>query len=620
MRLVRLGLLFSILLSGIRQYAYAIRPVVLQNSDTQYVIENDNLEIFRDSSQKFTFEQVSSPSFNKFELNHEDYPYAEEQTTAYWIRFKVKNAYTINQRWVFEGLSHHAQNFKIYIPDGENKYHEYTTGQNFNFAKRDYHVSNLVFELPSYMYAEYYVYVRVVSSNGVSFEYEIRTQNHFTNYAIKEYWCLGLYYGILLFIVSYFLILYFASKEKTYLFYIIYLVSCILVSCEEDGLGFQFIWPNIPILNHYLSSYFASSFFLISFIFYAKYFIGIADNYPKLNYIILGFMVFVLSIQFNESLSDIYTYLYIIPFLIVYGVSIYNFKSGSKSTRFFIIGQTFLLLSMIVARLRWNGLIDSTILTVYAFNFSVVLEGLIFSYAFVDKFNIIKNEKELAQLESIKQLEENTILQTKVNRELEEKVAARTMALKEESLKLVESNTKLEALMQQVNEMNAKLDYDNWQLNKKVKEEKKARVSSEQMSYEEFSNIYNTDIACLKYLEELKWKNGFVCTKCGNTKFIPIQKNLSRRCTKCAYIESATTGTIFQAIKFPLTKAFYIVYYCTLDKQEMTIDQLSDLLELRRNTCWSFRKRVLEAKAEKIESGKFLKDKNKFDSLILAEQ
>lgn len=618
MQFLRFSFLSFIVLVLVSQYGYAIRPVELKNSTTVYFIKGDNLEICTDTLQQFTFAQISSPSFDKFVLNKRTYPYAELKNAAYWIRFKVKNETDVNKRWVFEGLSHHSQNFRIFVPDAKKQYKQVTTGQHFAFPTRNYLVSNLIFEIPSNPGDEYYIYVRVVSNNGVSFEYQISSQEYFTNYAIKEYWFLGLYYGIVFFIIAYFLLLFIASKEKAYLFYIIYLMSCILISFEEDGLGFQFFWPYVPQLNEYMSHYLASSFFLISFIFYAKYFIGIRDNYPKINYIILGITALSLLMQFFDLTTEINTYFYVLPIILIYGVAIYKYQSGSKSTRFFILGQTLLLISMIVARLRWFGYIESTIFTVYAFNFSVVLEGLVFSYAFVDKFNIIKSEKEKAQSESISQLEENTILQTKVNRELEEKVAERTRALKQESEKLVESNSKLELLMQHVNEMNAKLDYDNWQLNKKIKEEKKARVSSEQMSYEEFSNIYNTDIACLKYLEDLKWKNGFNCIKCNNPKFIPIQKNLSRRCTKCAYIESATTYTIFQAIKFPITKAFYIVYYCTLDKQEMTIDQLSDLLELRRNTCWSFRKRVLDSKAEKMESGK-LKDKNKFEGLILGD-
>jgi ssDNA-binding Zn-finger/Zn-ribbon topoisomerase 1 len=272
---------------------------------------------------------------------------------------------------------------------------------------------------------------------------------------------------------------------------------------------------------------------------------------------------------------------------------------------------------MIIFRLSWYGIIEANIISVYSFNISVVLEGLMFSYAFVDRFNLLKKQNEEAQLNVINQLEENKSLQTKVNRELEIKVQERTEDLKNESLKLVSANEKLEILMKQVNEMNSKLDFDNWQLNKKVTEEQKARVVSEQISYDEFTKVYPTEFSCLKYLEQLKWENDFyTCKKCANNKYIYLQKNLSRRCTKCSYIESATNGTIFQGLKFSITKAFYIVYYCTLDVQTMTVDELSDLLELRRNTCWSFRKRVLEHK-ESIPKSSKSKDRNKFNSLIL---
>jgi hypothetical protein len=596
--------------------ALATRAIILSNQQEEYTFEHTSLEIFEDTTKQLNFQQISQPSFGKFKIGEDAYPYANNPNAVYWLRVKVHNRSTANKRWVFEVFSHNIQQLSVYIPDQHGNYKETITGQYYHFKQREYHVINPVFDIPSHTNASYFIYLKVQTRNDASFDFHIRTQNFFTKYATKEYWFLGFYYGILSFIILYFFILYITTREKLYIFYIFYLFSCCATSLVDDGVGFEFIWSSTPQVNELLTNYVASTLFLVSFVIYAKFFIGIRDKFPNINLLLLISTAVCLLLQFVQALDEFYTFFYFTPFVLVYWASVKSYLQGEKSSRFFIVGQSLLLLSMIIIRLTWVGVIDATIYTVYSFNICVVLEGLMFSYAFVDRFNLLKKQNDVAQQNIIKQLEENELLQSKVNRELEIKVQERTEELRLESQKLVESNQKLEALMAQVNEMNSKLDYDNWQLNKKVAEQKKARVVSEQMSYEEFTKVYSSDFACMKYLEEVKWANGYACKKCGNTKYIYLQKNLSRRCTKCSYIESATNNTIFQGLKFSISKAFYIVYTCTFDVQELTIDELSELLELRRNTCWSFRKRVLEVKSTIFSNGK-LKDKNKFEALIL---
>ena len=61
--------------------------------------------------------------------------------------------------------------------------------------------------------------------------------------------------------------------------------------------------------------------------------------------------------------------------------------------------------------------------------------------------------------------------------ELEQKVAERTIEIKAKNDELLLTNNKLQDLNQQINEMNAKLDYDNWHLKKDLKEDLKAAFS-----------------------------------------------------------------------------------------------------------------------------------------------
>ena len=109
----------------------------------------------------------------------------------------------------------------------------------------------------------------------------------------------------------------------------------------------------------------------------------------------------------------------------------------------------------------------------------------------------------------------------------------------------------------------------------------------------DFQAKFPDDPACLSYLSELKWGDGYVCPKCGNTKYCGGDKEFSRQCTKCRHISSPTSGTLFHKVKFPLLKAFYIVYYVGTNRKGISSTELSRKLGLRQKTCWLFKQKVM---------------------------
>lgn len=115
------------------------------------------------------------------------------------------------------------------------------------------------------------------------------------------------------------------------------------------------------------------------------------------------------------------------------------------------------------------------------------------------------------------------------------------------------------------------------------------------LSLFEFQERFSTTEACLAYLSELKWGNGYRCQKCGHRNFCNGVPAGSRQCTSCNYTESPTAGTLFHKVKFDLVKAFYIVYFVSTNKKGITSTELSRKLSLRQKTCWAFKRKVMRA-------------------------
>ena len=110
-----------------------------------------------------------------------------------------------------------------------------------------------------------------------------------------------------------------------------------------------------------------------------------------------------------------------------------------------------------------------------------------------------------------------------------------------------------------------------------------------------FHNRFKDDNDCLIYLSEIKWADGYKCKRCDNDKFGNGKNPQNRRCTKCRYDESPTTGTMFEKIKFSLLIAFHIAFKISTKKKGMSSLELSSEFELRQKTCWSFKSKVQQA-------------------------
>jgi transposase-like protein len=123
------------------------------------------------------------------------------------------------------------------------------------------------------------------------------------------------------------------------------------------------------------------------------------------------------------------------------------------------------------------------------------------------------------------------------------------------------------------------------------------------LSLFDFQAKFSTDRDCIEHVSAIKWSNGFECKKCKHTHYCKGVNEFDRQCTRCRSIESPTAGTLFHRVRFPLIKAFYMVYFISTNKKGITSTELSRKLGLKQKVCWLFKRKVMKAMES---SGNFL--------------
>lgn len=581
--------LFLILLFSLNSFWG--QKILLSDSFNDRPLKITDFETYVDSTKSIQ-EYKSIKKWNHLDESQG----VESRDHNYWLKTQFKNQSSIS-RWSIECYDVQMREIKYYIvnPANQQLIKSGKIGAQYPFYDREYATINLVFDLDVPIDEDVELYMCINSEEGSQFSFHVRKTTFFTSYAVHEFFVLGLFYGILLIIAIYNLLLFITIKDKSYLWYVLYVLGAILFSFEDSGIGYKFLWPNQPDLSPTIFYFIAPFTFLATYIIYADYFLDLKNTIPKyrkatltISIASLIFIVLEYILDLDLLLFEAFTF----PFVLFLIGAVLAYRNGNKSTRYFIAGNSFVVAGLLINLARTYGLIRGDVFIVYAYHFGIVIEIILFSIALGDRIKIISDQRDTAQKAVISGLQENEKLQKKVQLELEDKVAERSTQLKEKTIELSESNERLEELTKKLDDMNSKLDYDNWKLAREVKNQQVDRFYTKDLPKEDFMKMFPDEKSVQKFLSKLKWPEDFSCKNCSHHNFSKVD-GYKRKCSKCGKIESPTAHTLYHGVRFPLTKALYFTYL-VYRNPDIKLEELKDHLELGINTCSRFKQKLSE--------------------------
>jgi hypothetical protein len=604
-------------------------PVEIADSIPQQIFSFKQIEMLQDLKGEYTFNQIHSKAFNQnFQASKISTPQTTNLHSTYWFRVNIKHNSKAKKHFLLEFFDQTIDHVTAYIPQPDGSYQKKEFGDRYKFSERALGHKN--FELPisnSNDKIQTY-YFKVKSSQIADVIIVLRSVDWFISYALNEYFFFGIFYGMILVFSFYNLIMFISMRQKQYLYYILYNLSVGLFEMSNDGIAYQYLWPNSPNWNQiaYAVALCATSVFALLF---TRALLFVEAKAPRLNQFILWIIglriaFFFFCLLFNQNLFS-YKFIEFIPLSVAFFTGIYIYKEGYLPARFFVLGYSFLFLGFMLKFFIMLGFswLNFGVVSYYSLSFCFVMEMVFLSFAIGDKVRILKRKKDLVQRQMIRQMAVNARLKDNHNQELEQQVAARTKEVFHKSLiieaknsELLNANDLLKQQAEEISRMNVLLEQDNQELQINVEKVTRDRVMSADVDFEEFSRIYPDKESCTLFLSELKWKDGYSCRKCKNLQFYPGHVAYSRRCSKCGYEESVTTYTIFHNTRIPINKAFYMIFLIYTTKGKISSHKLAELLNLRQSTCWTYGSRiklVMEERKSKLKKA----NKNGWSALVL---
>ncbi len=371
-------------------------------------------------------------------LDEQNYSLLEDGVANYdngeWVGVKIEIGSEQATKDHFIHLSYSLlDTVEVWTPgDNGRLYMLYQTGQAFKFNTRPYNSSDFVFPLLE-RNQEYYL--RIYSSKPIVVPFEVISIQPLFEKLTKGDFLFGIFVGLIGVMFLYNLVLLFITRDNSYGYYILYLLTLVLTQSALFGYTDRFIMPNWPILNQNFTVLSGALVGITSMAFIIN-FLRIRVQKPLFfRLFIIVFVLDGLGILFLLIGLDVPAF-YVVNLASFYG-SIVGFiaafklaKSGFKPAKFFLIAWSIFLVSVIIFALMNVDIIPYDPLLYRSMLFGSSIEAILLSVALADRITVLRKESRESQQRALEMAQENERIIKEQNIKLEEKVQLRTKELR----------------------------------------------------------------------------------------------------------------------------------------------------------------------------------------------
>ncbi|MHB8260099.1 MAG: sensor histidine kinase [Bacteroidia bacterium] len=434
-------LLFTLLFSF---PAICDTPIIFSDKEPSDYI-GKNVWILKDPTCKMGINEVQSSKY--FELSSQVVPRFGFTKAAIWVKFQVKNT-SSESHLILELTAPLIDEAELFTLSEDGSFSSVVIGQNIPFKKRKYLNPSYLFDIYIEQGNLKTYFIKIKSFDQIELPLKITTPILALSSITNNNFLFGVYVGIMVIMIFYNLFIYFSIRDKSYLYYVIYILSIMLTQTTFQGYTFKYLWPNCPKFE--VQSILLLSIFVgFASVEFLRVFLNTKKYVPKLDKIFLVAYLFYL-IAFILVMMGLYQVSWMLILCIVSPLSLYMLFIGLKITRmgyrpakFFTIAWSIFLVGVFIYAMKDFGILPYNNFTVYTMPIGSAIETVLLSFALADRINILRKEKEQLQATMVVALQEKEKLIKEQNIVLEQKVNERTVKLKETNEELGATLTNL---------------------------------------------------------------------------------------------------------------------------------------------------------------------------------
>lgn len=399
------------------------------SAKAQYVIANDSqfkdgvslhkyAKIVNVGQRNYTIQEIINNKSLKFEpllVENKDLGFTDDN---YWLVFEVINDTKSDLRPFIETSRAIVDVAELYVIDPSGKIELLKSGDLMPFKERSLNSTKTLFRpvLEPNEVTRFYLHLK---SDGevINAPIYMKSAEKELEMASFEQFIFGIFYGLLFITAIIYMFFYFAMKERSFLFYSLYVTFIGLLQFSVDGYFYQYFTPN----NGWLSSHSVIIFATLANFFLGKYsqvFLNIKKySYTiyRMFYVLYGLNLLSITalLVYPKSLEYLYPVANVLGLflllLIIVSILVVYYKT-KKIDKFFSIGVFFLISGFVIFILKNFSVLPSVFWTENSSKLGTGLEVIFLSLSMANLIRNLKNEKnELNRLALVRSEEMNDL-------------------------------------------------------------------------------------------------------------------------------------------------------------------------------------------------------------------
>lgn len=327
-------------------------------------------------------------------------------SAAIWLRVTLRTAPGAPADWMLELAYPPLDRVELYAPDGKGGFSRQVGGDLLPFAERAVVHRNHVMPVRLKPGAATTLYLRVTSGGTVSAPVKLWQPAALWAHDQAEYATISLYFGLLIGLLLYNLLLFFSVRDRAYLIYVAFVACMAIAQAALTGFGAQFLWPGLLWWNS-VSPPTGMAATAVFGLLFARSFLSSALKMPRLDRLMLALvagwllaLLAALTMPYVVS-SLMVTVLAVFSVITLVVVGVLSLRMGHPGARYFLTAWALLLVGVATLALHNTGVLPSNPLTANSLLIGSALEMVALSFALADRINVTRREKEQAQARTL---------------------------------------------------------------------------------------------------------------------------------------------------------------------------------------------------------------------------
>lgn len=404
-KILALFLISSIFYSGLKaEKIEDLIPVSIKDSIDYYPI-GTGMIFLQDTHRDYSFSSIiEHPENDNFIRKKREGYNLGFSDSFYWFAVKLRNE-SSSKNWLLGVEFPLLSKIEFYLVQKGNLIKFDVSGYSIDSTRKKVISRHYYFPMELDPGEDYLILLKVESLETIQFTPYIVSEPQYIQRERSEQIYFGVYFGIIIAMVLYNLILYFTIRDITYLYYVLFLISIGLFTLSQNGFVMEYL--NIspltaihlnPILANFgtfFGSYFVSHFLNTKKFAYSMHRILRLTRFLSPVGILLSiFGSFTVAVFYSSTVALIFS-------LVAISAGWVCFRNGYGPALSYLFAWGIFLTSIIIFDLRSFGVVPNNSFTQHGILFGSTIEMIILSVSLGFRIDSLRREKEKAEFDIV---------------------------------------------------------------------------------------------------------------------------------------------------------------------------------------------------------------------------